>query len=304
MQGRYWQAKHFAPLTNIRTADFTIQLGDRVYHSLDPVKKNFESQKIGIALNRQMRVHRISLISMLYGLGLDAYCNVSAMHLHKQLDKLDSDEYLDHSDWHFDPKHDAIKTVMQKGFKHIVNLYHQGINFRPPAQDIYPTMPGTDTVIEFNNASNFDRELRPLYNNTFVEFISGRTYSEPTTNLDEKITNAVYGQNFPIVIGTPGTVKLYRQSGLDMFDDVVDHSYDTIANPIDRMYRAVVSNQHLITNPEYTKQLWKNCQERFEKNIAYSRLSMYNYFEDYIFQDCNRNIPDLLKNKFDERSRV
>ena len=300
LPGRFWKTKHFAPLTNTRVIDFTLGQGDRSYHTVKAVEKNFESNKIGISLNRQMRVHRISLISLLYGLELDKSCIISAVHLYKQLSKLDSTEYLDHSDWQFDPEHDPIKYAMQRGFERIVSEYKSKENFQPRDRDVFITQPGTDIVIDYAVDRNFEEELRPLYQNSFVELVSNRLYSEPTVSIDEKMTNSVYGQNFPILIGSVGTVALYRDSGIDVFDDVVDHAYDNIANPIDRLYRAVVDNQHLFTDIQKTKQLWLDRQDRFEKNVAYCQEDLYNYYEQYILSECNREIPDLLTQAFDE----
>lgn len=53
------------------------------YKKLIPPDKNFNSTKIGISLNRQMRPHRIALVGYLIGSGLHEQIHVSAMHLIK-----------------------------------------------------------------------------------------------------------------------------------------------------------------------------------------------------------------------------
>ena len=143
LRGRRWSIKHFAPLTNVRVVDFTIPPGDRYYYAIEPVEKFFASQKIGIALNRQMRVHRISLVGLLYGLHLNQNCYITAIHLYKQLNKINSTEYLDHSDWQFESTNETVKHLMQQGFCKIVNDYHAGTHFQQRDTDIYPQFPGT-----------------------------------------------------------------------------------------------------------------------------------------------------------------
>ena len=298
LQGNHYTAEHFKPLTNVRVVKSFETPETEKYFQTKGVVKNFDSQAIGICLNRQMRVHRMSLISLLYGLDLDQYCYISAFHLHKQLDKLPSDQILDHNDWFFDPQHEDFKAVLQKGFGTIVDLYRTGKKFQREQEDIYVTMPDTDFLLAADNSINFERELRGLYTNSFVEFVANKLYSEPGTSLDEKLWNSVFGRNFPIFIGTPGSVDMAREFGLDMFDDVVDHRYDLIENPIDRLEYAVTRNQHLLTDHEKTKRLWQDCEERFNKNIDHLGKNLYNWLEYLTLSSCNKEIPDLLKEKF------
>jgi hypothetical protein len=302
LEGNFWSAKHFEPLSNIRVINWHPLQENDTYPTIVPVNKNFDSTKIGIALNRQMRQHRMALLSFLYGLNLDQYCHITAVHLYKQLNKFDSDDFLTHNDWHFDRVHDQAKHHMQIGFQKVVKLFRDQKTFQKPAEDIYPVFDGTDTVVEFNNKNNFEKNLRPLYTNSFVEFISCRLYSEPTISIDEKYVNNIYGRNLPIIIGSQGTVEFYRSSGLDLFDDIVDHSYDLIANPIDRLVCAISANQHLLTNYADTKNVWKTCEERFNKNIAFTQKNLYNWSEGLTLKDCNLQISDLIKEKFNERS--
>jgi hypothetical protein len=298
LEGNYWTAAHFAPLTNIKVINWHPLQEDDTYPTIMPVEKNLNSTKIGISLNRQMRQHRMALISLLYGTKLDPYCYISAFHLYKQLGKLDNNDFLMHNFWEFNDTHDQSKHHIQTGFKTIVELYRNRQEFQKSVEDIYPLVAGTDTVIQFDNKTNFEKNLQTLYTNSFVEFISCRLYSEPTVSIDEKYINSIYGRNFPIIIGSQGTVEFYRKSGLDLFDDIVDHSYDLIANPIDRLICAVTRNRHLLTEYKTTKALWQTCEKRFNKNIVFAQKGMYIWYENLALLDCNQKIPDLLKEQF------
>jgi hypothetical protein len=66
--------------------------------------------------------------------------------------------------------------------------------------------------------------------------------------------------------------------GLDMFDDVVNHSYDNISNPAARLEAAIIDNITLLTDIDYTKDLWVKNKDRFEKNIDFCKERMYNYY--------------------------
>ena len=296
LEGNFWTQQHFAPLTNIRVVQRGTQCEDDVYPTIQPVEKNFDSTVVGISLNRQMRQHRIALISLLYGLQLNRSCRITAHHLYKQLDKMPTDDFMSHNNWKFRPDHDKFKQVLQMGFGKIVNLYTQGDHFQPTAEDIYPIQQGA--VMSFTNYNNFEKHLRHVYSDSFVEIISCLLYNEPTHNLDEKYINSVYARNFPIVVGSHGMVEFYRSLGFDVFDDIVDHSYDTITDPVDRLARAILSNQQLLVNSTKTKELWKSCEDRFNKNIDFARKNLYNVYEWRVLASCNREIPDLLKEEF------
>ena len=56
---------------------------------------------------------------------------------------------------------------------------------------------------------------------------------------------AMIAQQVPIVIGHQGIVQDCRELGFDMFDDLVDTSYDSMPNDI-RVEQAIMKNQDLI----------------------------------------------------------
>jgi hypothetical protein len=295
--GSYWPSDYFDPLP-ITLIDWAAIHENNTYPNLVPVEKDFTSQHIGISLNRQMRHHRLALISLLYGLGLDVNCHMTAMHLYKQLNKLNSTAFLDHNSWQFDAEHEQVKNTFSQGWLHICDLYNQGINFQRPqgTEEAYPMNPD-DSVILFDNFNNFER-LRPLYRKSFVEIISCNRYDEPEVNIDEKMINSIYARNFPIVVGSAGTVAWYRSFGIDMFDDVVNHSYDNIKNPIDRLWAAIETNKHLIENPETTKKIWQRLENRFNQRIEHSRCKLYDTIKNMTLQKCNEHISKLLINPF------
>jgi hypothetical protein len=54
--------------------------------------------------------------------------------------------------------------------------------------------------------------------------------------------------------------------GFDMFDDIVDHSYDLEEDPVKRVVTAIDNNYVLMHNRDLAKQKWQECLPRFEKN--------------------------------------
>jgi hypothetical protein len=74
-----------------------------------------------------------------------------------------------------------------------------------------------------------------------------------------------------------------------MFDDVVDHSYDTVDNPIDRMYQAVNGNSKLLTTA--TLDLWNSNEQRFIDNVEFAKIGMYKFYKNRF----NRELQHVLR---------
>jgi hypothetical protein len=252
----------------------------QLFVSTDPVLiKNSKIEKPVISLNRQMRSHRIALISLLYGMELDDQIHITALKLPLQIKK-GTDDFLEHSSWMFEEHHEEVKEHMINGFKRFYNSQLNQTDF-----DCYKRIKGTESVLKFADASNFKNNLSNLYANSLVEIITETSFVEPDIMITEKYRNSVLGCNFPILLAPRGAVQHLREVGFDMFDDVVDHSYDTIDNPIDRMYCAIQSNKSLITN--VTIELWNSNKQRFVNNVEFAKAGMYNFYESRFDKELN-----------------
>ena len=238
------------------------------YIELKPVmEKNFQSKKTFICLNRNSRDHRIVALSYLFGSGIAESGMVS------YLDDPDQDKsmpFLDRISWEFGPEHDEIRTKILQGSE----LIKSSDNFVNDTFDIYHVYGNKAT----DNIGNFENRLRSLYQDSFVEIVSESSFAPTSFIVTEKTAHTFYGCNFPIILGGVGIIAHLRELGLDMFDDVIDHSYDTIANPFDRIVSAIESNRRILTDPDYAKKSWKDCESRFENNVQAIK-NIYAYYE-------------------------
>lgn len=231
------------------------------YQKLTPVlDKDFFNPRHVISLNRNLRDHRIVYISYLLGEGLEHSFDLSCLGIERIDLGIEPAEFLDRISWEFDEdsnKHDRLRDSMIRGYQKFFNnrnlivdnyaIYSSGAN---------------------DNISNFDQCLRPRYQTSFIEIITESSFSSPGYMLTEKTMHGFYGCNFPIVLAGQGAVSHLRTVGFDMFDDIVDHSYDLTSNPIDRIVQAVDRNRHLLTDGDRVKQLWVNNKERFHNNVS------------------------------------
>lgn len=234
-------------------------------HVVPVLDKNFDSTRHYISLNRQNRDHRVIAVSYLVATGLLDHGVVTYLSQQEKFFDESANCLLDRIGWEFDlPRHEKLREQLIDGYSLIRN---KSICLTGDSFDIY----GND---QNNNISNFNTKLRSKYQNSFVEIVSESSFSAPSFLVTEKTANSVYGCNFPIILSGVGAVDHLRQLGLDVFDDVVDHSYDNIANPLDRISNAIDLNRRLLSDSDYAKSQWSRCHSRFENNIkVFSTIS-------------------------------
>jgi hypothetical protein len=273
----YYPDKHFVVFTSLENLDYYITNprvtiipwgGDLTnhkseYEKLEPLdSKNFDSPYTYLSLNRGLRSHRAVLTSLLYGLDINDSGMISCMF------KDSISDLLGYLKWEFTSEQQSIKDRMCNGFDLLRNTEIK----LPTDRETNGNYPNSA------NGNNFKNSLIHYYRETFVEVITETSCTERCFNLTEKTLNSIYGKSFPILISSPGVVAFLRTMGMDVFDDIIDHSYDTIENPIDRIYQAVSSNIELLTNNIKTKELWKQHEHRFIKNIDFAKTRLYNFY--------------------------
>jgi len=269
----YFHSKNFVLFTSLENLESYIQLpnlsiipwgGDitnhqKEYAQLIPViDKNFNSQTTFLSLNRHQRTHRAMLLALLYKLNLQNFGLISCMFKDQVLD------LFEYTQW---------KTKKQQMFE---EGFTQFKDQQLSIADEYEIYIGGNN----DNAYNFKNKLTTYYQTTFVEIITETSYTESCFNLTEKTLNSIYGCCFPILLCSTGTVAFLRDIGMDMFDDIVDHSYDQIADPTERMYRAITDNIELLTNIQQTKNLWKGNEQRFIKNVNFARTRLFEFYSN------------------------
>jgi len=250
------------------------------YPSLEPVlDKNFDSSKTFISLNRHARQHRLILLSYLFGAGYDTSGDISYLH------QDDRDDLLSIVPWVFDElTHKIIREKILTGFKQIYNN-------KTLITDEFAIY---ETLGENNNFDNFNNRLRHRYKDSFVEIVTESSFSAPSFLVTEKTLHSIYGCNFPIILSGVGCVQHLRDIGFDMFDDIIDHSYDLIDNPFDRIVAAVENNRQLLLDSDYVKNLWKINKQRFKKNIILAQTDLYNWYQSRTISEFKKiNLIDI-----------
>jgi hypothetical protein len=75
---------------------------------------------------------------------------------------------------------------------------------------------------------------------------------------------------------------LAKKLGMDVFDDIVDHSYQYIEHPGRRVVESIRLNLELLSNIEYSSEVRNQCLGRFNNNLL-------------LFRDLNRLKSAVLR---------
>jgi hypothetical protein len=146
----------------------------------------------------------------------------------------------------------------------------------PLANWDYTTYRGTE------NDDNFIR-LSNIYSSCAVNIVTETEYHTPPGIITEKTFFAMAAKQIPIVIGYQGIVADCRRLGFDMFDDVVDNSFDMLPNEV-RVEQALELNRDLILG----KTNLLHLKSRLDRNWHYM---LYEFPESI----CNRFVQEAIQ---------
>ena len=121
---------------------------------------------------------------------------------------------------------------------------------------------------KFKNAETYLHLLKKtVFEPSCISLISEPSLFEKETIHTEKTLMAFYGGTFPIWVGGWKLASYARQMGFDVFDDIIDHSYEHYQDPWDRAYYAIEKNLLLLRDFDRAKYLSQQNLSRFQHNV-------------------------------------
>jgi hypothetical protein len=198
------------------------------------------------------RIHRFQLLEMIEEFGLADYCHSLAW-------KINTVNDIPVTDYRVGPE-----VVMDRGVRN-----------------------GS-----FCNAQIYQGLLqKTVFEPTCVSLITEPVYYERETIITEKTLMAMYAGTIPVWVGGWRIPDYLKQAGFDTFDDIVDHSYSTLADPVARLDQALIRNQHLLTDFGLVRDFITGNQQRLQHNVD---LVEQNVFLDLVKKQV-RDRPQLRK---------
>lgn len=231
------------------------------YQTLNSINnKSFDADWHWVSLSLHPRLHRVISAIYLKGSGIDrhGHLRVNPCTLH---DYNNYAEFNRLSTWKIPSEYSHI---LKLGF---LKLKFEHTEYPDSLANVYP-YGYNDNVRNFN-------QLHSLYESSAVEIVNETTFDSIGYHITEKFLNSVYGFNLPIILGPKGVVAYLKTLGFDMFDDIIDHSYDQIQTPILRIISAIEFNRRLLTDRDYAIQTWNICKDRLDANYNFAKTQLH-----------------------------
>ena len=138
-----------------------------------------------------------------------------------------------------------------------------------------------------------------MFLSSAISLITESLRFEKAATFTEKTIYSVLGLTFPIWVGGYNQATEWKNIGFDVFDDIIDHSYQSHDTLIERCYYAFANNLDLLSNKDKSAKLRLLCKVRLLKNrklllnnhlgiIANNKISTYP-------QELQLCMPEILK---------
>ena len=160
------------------------------------------------------------------------------------------------------------------------------------------TIPTFGQKLHSAHDTTWNSGLNQIFYSSAVSLITETIETEPGSFFTEKTLYALLGLTFPIWIGGINHASEFKNLGFDIFEDVVDHSYESMPTLIERCYWAVAKNLDLLKDKNLCRELRKRNLDRLLDNrnkVFDGRMKLrLNQLIDTLPDDCSPLIREAL----------
>jgi hypothetical protein len=194
---------------------------------------DFQKTQWFCSMNNRPRLHRLFAVTYLDALSI----------LEDGIVTANDSDYENH-------QHNTFEKVLLSRIPNIHERYQKLISqYIPIVKNKLPL------IVDTNDLANksLPNDLHPkIYDKTLINLVTETFYFPEYNFIDEtfiteKTWKAFTAGQIPVIIGPKGIVSRLRSLGLDMFDDIIDHSYDN-ADDSERLFLAIESMQKVMSN--------------------------------------------------------
>lgn len=218
--------------------------------------------------NNMMKPHRVAILTLLKSNDLLKYIDWSAMRTY---------DLFKHNEMGFHFIRDYFNLSKLKfemnDFTFIVN----GGNSKYSEYE-------TESIRNPNAEGEPDHNLTYLDNphkNAYINIVNESQFDlDNTIHITEKSLVPFHFNQLPIFVATKGHVKKLKELyGFDVFDDLINHSYDDIDSHEDRLNAILDEIKRLNNNKNNIIQFYMNNKHRFDTNreIIHKLSNIYEY---------------------------
>ena len=213
---------------------------------------------------------------------------INKIRLHRQFLLLLLDHYNLKTD-HYTLCWKNVYASRKQMKEEMVNLHYQSVIDTQITYQTKQFLLGHEILLDWglqygstNNCENYQKFLQTnVFEPSCVSLITEPALYEKETIITEKTIMALYGGTIPIWVGGWRIPDYMKSLGFDIFDDVVDHSYQSLDDPYDRCYYAIEKNINLLRG--FDKFFIQQNQERLVKNVSLLK-------ENVFLAECNKMV--------------
>jgi hypothetical protein len=133
--------------------------------------------------------------------------------------------------------------------------------------------------------------LQELFSTSAISLITESLQYQKCAIFTEKTVYSVLGLTFPIWVGGGyNQATEWKRLGFDVFDDIIDHSYQSYSTLIERCYYAFVNNLHLLSSKDKSAELRSLCHARLLKN---RELLLQNHLGSVVDAEISKYPPEI-----------
>jgi hypothetical protein len=208
--------------------------------------------KFGLLHNRTPKIHRIILLALLKKNNILENFDWSIIDgWRKNLNK---------DGWYYE--YDLIlsnNTI--DSIKNEINFFDK-IDVKKSDYELNTTWFDDDSKLDFEKCFMLD-----TYQNSYLNIVTESLFFENVIHITEKVFKPFYFFQLPIFVSSYSYVKKLKELyGFDVFDDLINHSYDDEPNAEKRMFLILSELIRLIKNKSDVIEFYKNNEYRFIAN--------------------------------------
>lgn len=250
---------------NPQASNSTIANIEHIHHN---------KQKKALLLTKRLRVHRLTLLSMLFESNL-------------------IDDVLYSLD---------IEMNLYPNFKDILNTEIDTLPMVIPKKIIPTLIDGYNKIIEkkkvvldyddFKSVHGFGMETKELYEKTFFSIVAETEFSKHQKSITEKVLKPIMHCHPFIVLGSPNTLDTLKEFGFKTFDKWWDESYDKEYNDWNRLEKVYTLSESLLKK---TDNEWKSLLLEMQEILEYNQKLLTTFDSSWILEQIKTNLNSIYK---------
>jgi len=125
----------------------------------------------------------------------------------------------------------------------------------------------TNNTFRISALDSYGKETMQSYEESYINIVTETYFNEKDIHITEKSFKPFYLYQLPIFLANKNHITtLKKEYGLDTFDDLIDHSYDTEENNLKRMYMVYNEIKRLSKIKGMIKEYYSDNIDRIKKN--------------------------------------